>query len=85
MGIEPTFSGWKPNVLNNLPLYDTRITRGSFEFHRDSSSSIGCAAYHKVQSKTTLTNASTVSSDHVLKEWSGRSPQADEGLDCFVQ
>ena len=49
MGIEPTFSGWKPNVLNNLPLYDTRMTRGSFEFHRDSSPSTGCVAYHKVQ------------------------------------
>ena len=33
----------------------------------------------------TLTNASTGSSDHELKEWSGRSPQPDEGTGSFDQ
>ena len=86
MGIEPTFSGWKPNVLNNLPLYDTRIKHvalSSFdEVPRPLQDVLHTLRY---KGKTTLTNASAVSSDHALKEWSGRSPQADEGLGCFVQ
>ena len=76
MGIEPTSEDWKPPTLT-VVLYPH--IRDLSSFNEVSRPLQDVEHIRRYIGSTTLTNASTDSSDHVLKERNERFPLGDRG------